>query len=244
MSPCSPRSPRLRPRSLALAAALRLGAAGGARAEEPAPSIPAAAPAPQAAGWATAQAAELTRQGAAHAARGEAEEALGRFLEAIRFDATYGPAYLGLGALHERAGDAREAERVYTMGIDRVSGFAEGLRARAALRRRARRLGEAIVDLEAAAAIRPSDAGLLEELAAAYVAAAALPAALAISRRVESLAAARGDGALQATARARARALSLLVGEVDPVRAGLRGRGAVRRAIALQAAGAAPRRGR
>jgi tetratricopeptide (TPR) repeat protein len=207
----------------ALIAGVLLFAAGSARAEGP--------------GWATAQAAELSRQGAAHAAGGRAEEATQRFLEAIRFDATYGPAYLGLGALHERAGDPREAERIYTMGIDHVTGFAAGHRARAALRLRHRRLREAIEDLEAAAALSPDDAAPLQELAGAYVAAGALPAALGVTRRLEALAAARGDSALRGEAHTRARALSLLIDAADPVRAGLYDRGPVRRAIALHAAG-------
>jgi hypothetical protein len=130
------------------------------------------------------------------------------------------------------------------MGIEHVTGFAEGHRARAAIRLRERRIGEAIADLEAAAALRPGDLAALEELAGAYVAAAALPAALGVTRRIEALAAARGDGAREAEARLRARALSALIGDADPVRAGLRGRGPVRRAIALRAAGQAPRRPR
>ncbi len=216
-----------RPRRRPLAAALLHGAAP-ARAEG--------------VGWATAQAAELTRQAEARAAAGEADVALQRYLEAVRFDAlTYGPAYLGLGALYERAGDPREAERAYTVGLDHVSGFVEGHRARAALRSREGRREEAIADLEAAAALRGDDGRLLQELAAAYVAAGALPAALGVARRLSALAARNGDRALAATATTQARALSVLVGEADPVRAGGADRGPVRRALARHAA--APSRG-
>ncbi|WP_437594464.1 tetratricopeptide repeat protein [Sorangium sp. So ce1000] len=187
-------------------------------------------------GWATAQAAELTRQAEARAAAGEVDVALRRYLEAVRFDATYGPAYLGLGALYERAGDPREAERAYTVGLDHVSGFVEGHRARAALRSREGRRDEAIADLEAAAALRGDDGGLLQELAAAYVAAGALPAALGVARRLSALAARQGDRALAAAATTQARALSVLIGEADPVRAGGADRGPVRRALARYAA--------
>ncbi|WP_148313869.1 tetratricopeptide repeat protein [Sorangium cellulosum] len=193
-------------------------------------------------GWATAQAAELTRQAEVRAAAGEADVALSRYLEAVRFDATYGPAYLGLGALYERAGDPSEAERTYTVALDHVRGFVEGYRARAALRAREGRRDEAIADLEAAVALRGDDAGLLQELAAAYVAAGALPAALGVARRLSALAAQAGDPAREAAARTQARALSVLVGEADPVRAGGADRGPVRRALALYAA--APARGR
>lgn len=193
-------------------------------------------------GWATAQAAELTRQAEARAARGEADVALARYLEAIRFDATYGPAYLGLGALYERAGDLREAARIYTMGLDHVSGFVEGYRARAALLSRQGQLDAAIGDLTAAAALRRDDPALLRELCRAYVAASALPAALGVARRLSELAAEASDSALAAEARTQARALSILIGEADPVRAGLRGRGPVRHALALHVARAAPGR--
>lgn len=190
-------------------------------------------------GWATAQAAELTRQAEARAARGEVDVALARYLEAIRFDATYGPAYLGLGALHERAGDAREAERTYAMGLDHVGGFVKGYRARAALRSRHGRLDEAVIDLQAAEALQGDDVALLQELARAYVATGALPAALCVARRIVAIAIGDGDRALAEAARTQARALSLLLGDADPVRAGRNGRGAVRRALARHAAGAA-----
>ncbi|AUX23410.1 uncharacterized protein SOCEGT47_039350 [Sorangium cellulosum] len=195
-------------------------------------------------GWATSQAAELTRQGEARALAGQADVALSRYLEALRFDATYGPAYLGLGALYERAGDPREAERTYSVGLDHVRGFVEGYRARAALRARAGRRAEALADLEAAVALRGDDAALLQELAAAYVAASALPAALGVTRRLAALAARTGDGALVARATTQARALSALIDEADPVRAGGRDRGPVRRAIARYAASPAAARTR
>ncbi|WP_437786979.1 tetratricopeptide repeat protein [Sorangium sp. So ce1097] len=233
---------RARALAIALAAAL-LHAAGPARAE-PAGGVTAQGvgrATAQAVGWATAQAAELTRQAEARAAAGEADVALSRYLEAVRFDATYGPAYLGLGGLYERAGDLREAERTYTVGLDHVPGFVEGHRARAALRAREGRRGEAIADLEAAVALRGDDAGLLQELAAAYVAAGALPAALGVARRLTALAAQAGDAGRAAAARTQTRALSVLVGEADPVRAGGRDRGPVRRALAAYAA--APARG-
>ncbi|WP_437751014.1 tetratricopeptide repeat protein [Sorangium sp. So ce1389] len=225
-------SARRRARACALALALALAGA----------LLPGAALArADAVGWATAQAAELTRQAEARAAAGEPDVALARYLEAVRFDATYGPAYLGLGALYERTGDLREAERTYTVGLDHVSGFVEGHRARAALRSRQGRRDEAIADLEAAVALRGDDAALLQELAAAYVAAGALPAALGVARRLSALAAQADDAALAAAARTQARALSVLVGEADPVRAGGSDRGPVRRALAVHAA--APARG-
>src|SRR4051794_9308471 len=108
--------------ALGIALAPQPVAARPMAAQDPAPSSPlpptAVAPVVPVAStqsWATSQAAELPRQGKEHAARGEGATATRRYLDAIGFDATYGPAYLALGALHEQAGDPREAERAYTM---------------------------------------------------------------------------------------------------------------------------------
>jgi tetratricopeptide (TPR) repeat protein len=184
--------------------------------------------------WATSQAAELTRQGREHAAQGDTDTAVRRYLDAIKFDPTYATAYLSLGALQEAAGDPREAERTYSTGLDHVNGFGEGHRARARLRLRQKRLAEAVADLEAAVGYAPADLAALRELASAYVEIGALPAALAVTRRVVWVAEEAGDAKVAGEARVSARALSLLVGGVDPVMAGGRGsgRGAVRSALA------------
>jgi tetratricopeptide (TPR) repeat protein len=194
--------------------------------------VPCPARADEAIGWATSQATELTRQGREHAARGESEIAMRRYLDAINFDPTYGAAYLSLGALQEAVGDPREAERTYSTGLDHVTGFAEGHRARARLRIRQKRVMEAVGDLEAAVGYQPADVGSLRELASAYVSVGALPAALMVTRRVAAVAEEAGETKVVGEAKVSARALSLLVGAVDPVVAGARGRGAVRNALA------------
>lgn len=201
----------------ALATALCL--AGGARGDE-APS------------WATAQAAALSREARDHAARGEAEAAIARYVEALRLDTTYAPAYLGLAAQYEARGDFTEAERTYAVGLDHVPGFTAALVSRGRLRARLGRAAEAIGDLEAAASIDAAALPVLRELAAAYVAVRALPAALAVTRRMAAEADRAGDATAATEARVQARALSLLVGDADPVAAGRAGRGAVRSALA------------
>jgi len=185
--------------------------------------------------WPTAQAAELTRQGRAHEARGDRDQAQRRYLEAIELDGSYGAAYLALGELHERGGDPREGERVYAVGIDHISGFADGYLARARLRMRQRRFEDAASDLGAASSIRPDDLAVLEALLGARVAMSALPAALAVARRLEAAARAAGNETLAAETRVRARALARLVGEADPVTAAAVGRGALRAALARHA---------
>jgi len=182
--------------------------------------------------WATTQAAELTRQGAAHTARGDPATATRRLLEAISFDPTYGPAYLALASLYEGAGDVVEAERVYEAGLERVTAFAEGHAARGTLLRRLGRLREATLDFEAALSISPDEPSLLEALAATYIGLGALPAALSASRRLEVVAESRADAAMRDAARARSRALAALLSEVDPVTAGERDRGVLRRTLA------------
>jgi tetratricopeptide (TPR) repeat protein len=204
--------------SLALALAL---ATGSARADDAPPPV----------SWATAQAAESARAGREHASRGEPDAALRSFLDAVAFDVTYAPAYLALGEMYESRGDVTEAERAYSMGIEHVAGFVDALVGRARLRARARRSAEAIADLEAAAGLRPDAQSILRDLVGAYVAFGALPAALAVSRRRIAVAEAQGDRRGASDARAEARALAGLVREADPVVAGGRGRGAVRRAL-------------
>jgi len=194
--------------------------------------LPCPARADDAVSWATAQATELTRQAREHESRGENDTATRRYLDAIHFDPTYGAAYLGLGALLEAAGDPREAERTYATGLDHVTGFSQAHRARARLRIRQKRLDEALADLEAAASFEPSDVATLRELASGYVSVSALPAALAVMRRVAALAEASGEAQVAREAQTRARALSLLIGAVDPVVAGGVGRGVVRKALA------------
>jgi tetratricopeptide (TPR) repeat protein len=187
--------------------------------------------------WATSQAAELTRQGREHAAQGDTDTAVRRYLDAIKFDPTFAAAYLSLGGLQEAAGDPREAERTYSTGLDHVNGFGEGHRARARLRIRQKRVMEAVGDLEAAVGYAPADVGALRELASAYVAVGALPAALAVTRRVVWVAEEAGDAKVVGEAKVSARALALLVGGVDPVMAGGigSGRGAVRSALSAVA---------
>lgn len=197
--------------------------------------LPAAADQPPTTSWATAQAAELTRQGQDHAAHSDRDTAARRFLDAIAMDATYGPAYLALGALEESTGDPREAERAYSLGIDHVAGFADGLIARGRLRARQRRVAEALGDLEAASALRPEDTGVLRELEGAYVSIDAFPAALRAARRIAEIADAQGDAAAAKAARVTVRALSLIVGDLDPVIAGASGRGRVRSALGAYA---------
>lgn len=185
--------------------------------------------------WATRRARELTEQGARQQAEGNTEVAAARFREAVEIDPTFGPGYLAWGALLEGGRDFAAAERVYSLGLEHVAGFADGYAARGGLRARERRFAEATADLRAAAELRPTDLRLLEQLADALIRDRALPAALAVARRIVRVATAAGDTASAERARLQTRALAKLLGDLDPVVAGADDRGDVRRALARSA---------
>jgi tetratricopeptide (TPR) repeat protein len=148
--------------------------------------------------------------------RGDVTLALSAYTEAIRIDATLGPAYLELGGLRLRLNDAREAELLYTSAsmIREVRGRA--LFARAQIRRSDGRRREALLDLEEAIALEP-DPAALQTLAAWYVESKNWPAALGVWRKLARLRLDSGDAASLREAELSARALSVLAAEADPV---------------------------
>src|SRR5258706_3635607 len=84
---------------------------------------------------ASSSAAELVREARAQEAGREDELAIRRYSEALSLDPTCGDAYLGLGALRLRLGDAREAERVYSVALAHLPSLATALVGRAEARR-------------------------------------------------------------------------------------------------------------
>ena len=176
-------------------------------------------------------AAELTRQGREHAARGDDALAVRRFIEAVRLDGSYGPAYLELGAARERAGDFTEAERTYDVAIEHVPDFIDAFRARAALLHRMGQTAREIADLEHLARVAEGP-DTLRALAARYVENKAWPPALAVFRRLRAWAEQRSDEQLAREATTQVRALLLLSAELDPAMAGGAHRDPTRRALA------------
>lgn len=169
--------------------------------------------------WARAQAKSLAAQAAAEASAGHVDVAARLYHDALGIDASYAPLYLGLGALRERAGDLREAEQVYSVGLEHLPGFWEGRAARARLRWRAARHGEAKADLLEAIAQRKSDLALLEELAGWCVEDGEFPRALALYRQARRQSEQDSDEATKARLRLRVKALGALVGGADALRA-------------------------
>jgi len=147
--------------------------------------------------------------------RGDIAQALREYSETIAIDSTLGDAYLRLGALRERMGDAREAELIYAAAIRLSDSRARALVQRSHLHRAAGRSAQAIADLQAAVELEP-ERDALQELAQYYVEAHAWAAALATFRRIASSARESGDGAALERARLDIRALQVLVAETDP----------------------------
>jgi tetratricopeptide (TPR) repeat protein len=201
-----------------------------AAADDP-PSRPAAATE----NWATARARALTEEGARHRTAGRTDLAIARFVQALEMDGTFGAAYLGLAEVREATGEIEEAERVLALGLDRIPGFTDGLRARAGLLARAKRLPEAVESLRQALASAPNDPIMLRELIDLAVRARRLPVALAAARRLSTVAHSLGDGATARDAAVTAIALGRLLADTDPVTSARKSPDAVRRAIARAA---------
>jgi tetratricopeptide (TPR) repeat protein len=179
---------------------------------------------------------ELVRSARLHEASGEPEAALRQYNDAVSLDATCAAAWLGLGSLRARMGDAAEAERVYDAALTHVPSLGEATLGRARTRWALGRRDEAESDMQryvdlTAATDRASALRALEELAGWYRALARPPAELACWRRVVLLAP-DVDTRLAAKARGMVGALEIAVAEADPVRHPPPQSGLLRRVVA------------
>ncbi len=147
--------------------------------------------------------------------RGEIAQALSEYTASLAVDSTLGEAYLRLGSLRERMGDAREAELVYSEAVRLGDTQGRALLQRSHLYRAAGRSELALRDLEAAVAVE-ANREALQELAQHYVEAHAFSAALFTFRRIVASAEASGDSTSLAAARLEVRALRVLAAESDP----------------------------
>jgi tetratricopeptide (TPR) repeat protein len=149
--------------------------------------------------------------------RGDIPQALREYTETLAVDSTLGEAYLRLGSLRERMGDAREAELVYSEAVRLGDTRARALLQRSHLLRAEGRSGDAVRDLEAAVEL-DANPEALAELAQHYIEAHAFSAALFTFRRIVASARQRGDANALENARLEVRALSVLAAEMDPTR--------------------------
>ena len=118
---------------------------------------------------ATSSVDELVRQARAHEAVREDDVAARRYMEALTLDPASEDAWLGLGALRIRVGEAAEAERVFQAALQRVPTMHRAIQGRAHARWALGRHGEAEGDLSDYAT-RDGDVEALRELAAAELA--------------------------------------------------------------------------
>jgi len=161
---------------------------------------------------------ELVREARAHEAAHEVDLALRRYSDALAVDPTHEGAYLGLGALRFRLGDAREAERVYDTALSHIPTLATAHVGRARVRRALGALREADDDLELYVSTAP-DPAIMRELADWYAEEGRPLAQLAVWRRLLGvLEQSRGDSHELHDARTTVHALELIVGPADPVR--------------------------
>jgi tetratricopeptide (TPR) repeat protein len=166
----------------------------------------------------------------AHEAAHEEDVAIRRYSEALALDPTYEPAYLGLGELRARRGDAREAERVYSVALEHVPLLRVALVGRARARRVQGARLDADLDLERYL-MTEEDVEELRELARWYGEEGRTAAQLSVWRRALAVSARTSDARLAHEAQTMVRALQILVGPADPVTMPPNG-DATRRAIA------------
>lgn len=164
---------------------------------------------------ATPSSEELVRQAQAHESRHEDDVAVRRYMEALELDPTTEPAWLGLGALRLRDGDAAEAERVYDAALQRVPTLRRAIAGRAHARWALRKHAEAEADLEAYA-VGEGDVAALRELAGWYGSDGRAPAQLATWRRLLAMAVGSDDAPAEKEARRMVRALVILADGADP----------------------------
>jgi tetratricopeptide (TPR) repeat protein len=136
-------------------------------------------------------------------------------MEALTIEPTNADAWMGLGALRTKLGDAAEAERVYSSALDRIPSLHGALEGRARVRWALGRHTEAEADLDAYATIE-SNVAALRELAEWYGIDGRTPAQLATWRRLRVAALERLDPASEREARRMVRALVILVNGADP----------------------------
>lgn len=173
---------------------------------------------------------DLVAMAQAHEAQADDDVAIRRYTEALTLDPSCEAAYVGLGALREKRGDVREAERVYTMALSHLPNSSEAKIGRARARWSMGYADLAAKDLEDAAR---EDPRALAKLGLWYMTAGQMPAALAVWRVILTRAKATNDEALTREARIHIKALSTVV-VTDPVAHPVDAKG-IRKAIAQMA---------
>jgi tetratricopeptide (TPR) repeat protein len=156
---------------------------------------------------------ELVAMARSHEAQHDDDVAIRRYTEALSLDPACEPAYVGLGALREKHGDVREADRVYSMALAHLPRSSDARLGRARVRWA---MGFEELAARDMFELGAEDPRALRQLALWYMTAAKMPAALAVWRAVAEHPKTTDDLDLKREARAQIRALSLVV-VTDPV---------------------------
>jgi len=143
----------------------------------------------------------------------EEDVAARRYTEALSLDGTAVDGWMGLGALRERQGDVREAERVYATCLTRLPGHLPARLAHAETLHALGRTADAIAEIDIVARVEPKER---RRIAAWYTEDGLYPAALATWRTVLTRATEDGDAATATEARAMVKALVLFAKPLDP----------------------------
>jgi tetratricopeptide (TPR) repeat protein len=168
-------------------------------------------------------------------AKGDDFGALGLYDEALAVAPNSEEAHLALARLRARRGELRKALDVLDLGLGRRPESFDLRLERARVRRANGDAAEANADLgwlERAARTDAERIAIVRERIAQDRAAMAPAALLADYRRLGQLARTSGDATVQREADVQVRALSLYLGELDPVSAGARGHDPLRRGLA------------
>ena len=166
-----------------------------------------------AAAWASSSD-ELVRGGERAEHAGDTDAAVRRYSEAIALDGQHEEAYLHLGALRLKLGDARESVKVYNLALEHMPGFVLARKKRAEAQWKLGDRESAEHDLEEYLEKVP-DAPTYITLADWYGSHGQFPAQLRVWRRIRVVAA--GDATLRERANTMLKALQWIVSPADPV---------------------------
>lgn len=170
-------------------------------------------------------AALLVAQGKQKESDGDELAAIKRYSDAIAIDPVNEEAYLALGALRTKRNELGEAESVYDVAVVRVPASRSLFFARGKVRRMKGHTLEARQDLRRAWLLEGNtstaeELEIVRELVTVAHEAREPAAELLGWRRLLAIARARNDATLTKEASVQARALAILVGEIDPVTIG------------------------
>ena len=159
---------------------------------------------------------ELVRGGERAEQAGDTDSAVRRYTEAIGLDGQHEEAYLHLGALRLKLGDAREAVKVYNVALEHMPGFAVARKFRAEANWKLGDREAAEKDLEDYLEKDPNPESY-QRLAGWYGSHGQYVAQLRVWRRIRVVAAASSNASLLQQSATMLKALQWMASPADPV---------------------------